>query len=182
VDDNLYALVISGHPSQEQLQLAWAGIQQEYADVMGDNEHKMYVILYRDIQVLKTTLQLIHWLVAQMKEVYYVEFAKRLNQLLHTTFKFDYTQPEKYFNQLNRCINRSKAHKIDLDLKLQQFEALKKNKEKGSQPTREYYQSLLITISDHAKYPVQDSITVYEFSERIRRFNNYCQQVEKMKR
>jgi hypothetical protein len=182
VDDNLYALVISGHPSQEQLQLTWAEMQQEYADVMGDNEHKMYVILYRDIKVLEITLQLIHWLVAQMKEVYYAEFANRLNRLLNTTFKFDHTQPEKYFNELNRCINRSKAYKIDLDLKLQQFEAFKKNKETGSKPTREYYQSILITLSDHAKYPVQDNITVYEFSERIRRFSKYCQQVEKMKR
>lgn len=183
VDDNVYALVISGHPTEIDLYKAWAQIQQEYADVMGDNEHRMYVTLYRDIKALELTLKLIHYLVDQLKEVYYVEFANRLNSLLNTTFRFDYTQPEKYFNELTRCINRSKGLKIDLSLKVAQFEAIRnKNKVKNSKPTREYFQSIIITLSDHAKYPVQETITVYEFSERMRRFVKYCEQVEKMKR
>jgi hypothetical protein len=180
VDGNLYALVVFGHPAHEQLQLAWLQIQQEYADVMDDNEHRMYSMLYRDIKVLELTLQLIHYLVEQLKEVYYVEFARRLNALLNTNFKFDHTQLVQYFNELNRCINRSKAFKIDLDLKLVQFEAIqKKNQDKQGKVTREYFQRLLITLSDHAKYAVQDTITVYEFSERIRRFNKHCEQAEK---
>jgi len=185
VDDNIYALVITGHPSIEQLQLAWAQINQEYADVMGDNEHRMFVSVYRDIKVLETTLKLIHWLVDQLREVYYVEFANRLNALLNTRFKFDHTKPEQYFNELTRCINRSKGFKIDLDLKLAQFEVMQKSRKEqgeGKKPSREYYQAILITLSDHVKYPVSDSITVFEFCDRMRRFNDYCKQVEKMKR
>jgi len=185
VDDNLYALVITGQPSMEQLQLAWAQINQEYADVMGDNEHRMYISVYRDIKVLETTLKLIHWLVEQMREVYYVEFANRLNALLNTRFKFDHTRPEQYFNELTRCINRSKGYKIDLDLKLAQFEVIQKNRKEqgeGEKPSREYYQAILITLSDHVKYPVGDSITVFEFCDRVRRFSDYCKQVEKIRR
>jgi hypothetical protein len=120
-----------------------------------------------------------------MKEVYYVEFANRLNKLLTTNFKFDHTKPVLYFNELTRCINRSKGIKIDLDLKLKQFEVIqiqRKEQGDGKKPTREYYQAILITLSDHAKYQIQDSITVYEFSERMRRFDAYCKQVEKMKK
>jgi len=185
VDDNLYALVITGQPSMEQLQLAWVQINQEYADVMGDNEHRMYISVYRDIKVLETTLKLIHWLVEQMREVYYVEFANRLNALLNTRFKFDHTRPEQYFNELTRCINRSKGYKIDLDLKLAQFEVMQKNRKEqgeGKKPSREYYQAILITLSDHVKYPVGDSITVFEFCDRVRRFSDYCKQVEKIRR
>jgi len=185
VDDNIYALVITGHPSIEQLQLAWAQINQEYADVMGDNEHRMFVSVYRDVKVLETTLKLIHWLIDQLREVYYIEFASRLNALLNTRFKFDHTKPEQYFNELTRCINRSKGFKIDLDLKLAQFEVMQKSRKEqgeGKKPSREYYQAILITLSDHVKYPVSDSITVYEFCDRVRRFSDYCKQVEKMKR
>jgi len=185
VDDNLYALVISGNPSLEHLRQAWAQINQEYADVMGDHEHMIYVSLFRDIKVLETTLAQIHWLVGQLREVYYDEFAKRLNKLLLTNFKFDHTQPKKYFEELTRCINRSKSYKIDLDLKLAQFEVMQKSKKdqgEGKKPSREYYQAILITISDHAKYMVPDTITVFEFCDRIRRFNEYCKQVEKIRR
>lgn len=185
VDDNLYALVISGSPSLEQLRQAWAQINLEHADVMGDHEHMLYVSLFRDIKILETTLAQIHWLVGQLREVYYVEFANRLNKLLLTHFKFDPADPKKYFDLLTGCINRSKAFKIDLDLKLIQFEVLQKSRKEqgeGKKPSREYYQALLITISDHAKYQVPDTITVFEFCDRIRRFNEYCKQVEKMKR
>lgn len=183
VDDNVYALVISGQPSDFDLSLTWVQIQQEYSDITGDNEHRMYVLLYRDIKALEMTLKLIHYLVEQMKKVYHEEFARRLNALLKTSFEFDYRQPEKYFNELTRCITRSKGIKIDLSLKMVQFEAIQnKNKEKGSKPTREYFQSILITLSDHAKYPVQDSITVYEFSERLRRFTKYCEQMENLRK
>jgi hypothetical protein len=185
VDGNLYALVISGHPTYEQLAAAWSIIQQEYADVMGDYEYQMYVFLFRDVKVLETTLFLIHWLVGQLKEVYYDEFANRLNALLFTNFKFDHTSPAQYFKELARCINRSKGLKIDLDLKIKQLEVMQKQRQEqgeGKKPTREYYQAILITLSDHAKYPIQDSITVYEFGERMRRFDSYCKQMEKMKR
>ena len=172
VDDNLYALVITGQPAIEDLKAAWASILQEEADQSGDHEHQMYVSLYRDVKILETTLFQIHWLVGQLKEVYYVELAKRLNKLLLTNFKFDYTNPEQYFKELSRCMNRSKGIKIDLDLKLQQFEAIHKSRQEqgeGKKPTREYYQAILITLSDHVKYPVSDLITVYEFCDRMRR-------------
>jgi hypothetical protein len=185
VDDNLFALVISGQPTTQELKAAWATIQQEEADQIGDHEHQMYVSLYRDVKVLEATLFQIHWLVAQMKEVYYSEFGTRLNKLLLTNFKFDHTRPIQYFKELSRCINRSKGIKIDLDLKAQQVEAIQKqHEEKGNskKPTREYYQAILITLSDHVKYPVSDSITVYEFCDRMRRYSAYYKQVEKMKR
>jgi hypothetical protein len=185
VDNNLFALVRTGKPTNEQLEQAWEQISQEYADAIGDTEHRMYVSVYRDVKVLGTTLQQIHWLIAQLKEVYFSGYANRLNNLLKTNFKFDYTNPAQYFNELSRCINRSKGIKIDLDLKMVQFEVMQKSRQQqseGKRPTREYYQAILITLSDHVKYPISDSITVYEFCDRMRRFSDYCKQVAKIKR
>lgn len=183
VNGNYHALVISGHPTEHELLLAWSNIQQEYADAMGDHEHRLYITLYKEVTLLKVTLQTIHYLIEILQEVFFEPYTALLNNLLRTDFKFDHTDKHKYHEILRRCFNRSKGIKIDLELKLAQFQAIeKKNRETGKKPTREYFQSVLITISDHAKYQLQDSITVYEFCDRIRRFNKYCEQVEKMKK
>jgi hypothetical protein len=183
VDGNYNALVIAGHPTEHELLIAWSNIQQEDADAAGDHEHRLYITLFKEVTLLKVTLQTIHYLIEILQEVYYEPFTVQLNGLLRTSLKFDHTDKQKYQETLRRCFNRSKGLKIDLELKLIQFKAIeKKNQEAGKKPTREYFQSILITLSDHAKYPVQDNVSVYEFRDRIRRFNKYCEQVEKMKR
>jgi hypothetical protein len=47
----------------------------------------------------------------------------------------------------------------------------------SSTPTRAYFESILITLSDHAGYHIKDDITVYEFGERIRRLNHYIKKL-----
>lgn len=182
VDGNFAALIITGYPSIEELHAAWRDIQGEYADAMGDHEHRMYISLYRDVKCLEITLKQIQWLIDQLREVYYKKLADRLNKLLLTSFKFDRTNPEKYFNELTRCANRSKGIKIEMELKLAQFQVMqqaRKDQEEGKKPSREYYQAMLITLSDHVKYPVSDSITVFEFCNRIQRFTDYCNEIKK---
>lgn len=182
VNGNYHALVIAGNPSEHELLLAWSNIQQEYADVMGNHEHRFYITLFKEVTLLKVTYQTIHYLIDILKLVYYEPYTIELNKLLRTTFKFDHTDAKKYHDTLNRCYNRSKGIKIDLELKLVQFKAIeKKNQETGTKPTKEYFQSILITLSDHAKYPVTDSITVYEYGERVCRFIKYREQLETMK-
>lgn len=180
VDGNYAALVITGYPRQEELLLAWAGIQSEYADAIGDHEHRMYVSLFKEVSTLAITLQQIEYLVEIMAQIYQPEFGNMLNKLLVTTFKFDPADPEKYQATLKRCLMRSKGIKIDLELKQGQLKALeKKNDESGEKPSREYFQSILITLSDHAQYQIPDSITVYELCTRIKRYTQYCEQVKK---
>jgi hypothetical protein len=38
---------------------------------------------------------------------------------------------------------------------------------------------MLITISDHAKYEITDDITVFQFCERIRRYNSLIEKLQK---
>jgi hypothetical protein len=180
VDDNYAALVITGYPAIEELQLAWSQISGEYADAIGDNEHRMYVSLFRDVTLLTVNLKTINYLVEILERVYHEPFAEQLNKLLSTNFQFDHTDPEKYFAQLKNCLMRSKALKINLDLKEMQLKAIReKHQAPGQKLTREYFQSILITLSDHVQYPVTDGISVYEFCDRIKRFNKHCEQVKR---
>ena len=180
VDNNIYALVISGHPSLDDLYSAWGNIESQYADAMGDSEHKLYLSLFKEIHTLTATYRVIHEIVNVLREVPHEGLKAELNSLVGTSFKFDFADPEKYHAELTRCLKRSKGLKIQIDLKMASFAAIEERfKGKGSKPNREYFFSILITLTDHAKIRIDDSITVYEFCERVTRLNDYAKQTQK---
>jgi hypothetical protein len=175
VDGNLAALIISGYPSQEQLENAWLEIAEQYAEFMGDAERKMYIKLYKELVFLNIEYQQILSLIEVLAIVVYKPFEQKLNELLFTNFSFTANREK----ELDTCFRLSKSTLLKIDMKKAQLDGLKEkgeNKSKG--PTREYFQSILITLSDHSKYPVLDSITTFEFCERVKRFTQF---VEKQK-
>lgn len=168
VDGNIFSLVISGTPELPILQTTWEKIREQYADKMGDMEYKLYASLYREINELTANINSIHVLVDQLRMRYVKKFADRLNSLLITNYKFDITDLAEYDKLLDRCYNKTGGLQLNLDLKLINFKAIEeKNKEKNTKPTRDYYASVLITLSDNVGYPLRDDITVFEFCERI---------------
>lgn len=175
VDRNLAALVISGYPTQEQLEAAWLEIAEQYADMMGDAEHRMYIKLYKELIILNIEYQQILSLIEVLTMVVYKPFEQKLNELLFTNFSFT-TSREK---ELDTCYRLSKSTLLKIDMKKAHLDALKEKGENHDKtPTKEYFQSILITLSDHSKYPVVDTITTYEFCERVKRFTQF---VEKQK-
>jgi hypothetical protein len=176
VDNNLSALIISGRPTDIELDLAWQDIQLEYSDALGDGEAKLQANLTRQISILQITLQQIEMLIEVLGEVYYEDFSVKLNGLLKTNFVFNPKEPETYSKNLKACFSRSRGIKIDLHIKQEQLKGISgKQTDSNFKYTREYFQSMLITISDHAKYQIMDNITVFEFCNRIKRFNDYCE-------
>lgn len=168
VDGNLSGLIISGFPSEEELTNAWTEIMSDYSDMIGDHEAKLYFQLTRDITVMAITLNQIENLVKLLEDYHYPPMEDMLNSLLRTRFKFK----EKRREELKKCIAMSKGISLKKDLKELQLEGMRSKFEKeGAKPTREYFQAILITLSDFAKYHITDSITTYEFCERIHRLN-----------
>ena len=202
VDKNLLALVFSGSPVEGDMNLlnaAWAKINEEYADAIGDGEQQIYLQALKDVTSLKINIQVARALIEVLEktaamivepdrmddvEAYIIKFQDRLNKLLDSNLKFDRNNRDDYLKALKGCTNRAKAFKIDLDLKNMHLEALEKtrNPDTGKADkafTRQYFQSILITISDHARYQIGDDITVFQFCERIRRYNSYIEQMQK---
>jgi hypothetical protein len=170
VDGYLRAIVKEGNPPEIELKKAESVIRIQYADASGDHQYKMYCTLLKEITDLEITLLEIHSLVNTLKEVYHPFLAKALNELLRSNLVFDVMNPEEYDRNLIRAINRSKGIKINIDLKTIAFKAVEtKYTESGGKATREYYMGILITLSE--AYPLSDNITVWEFCERIKRFN-----------
>lgn len=183
VDNNLSALTISGYPTEEQLTVAWDYILSQYSELIGTQEYRMYVQLYKDIAVLKITLDQITIATGILQVVYDPFFANEVNKLLRTDCKFNWSDQKSYQAECTKCLNRSKALKIKLDLKKMQFEALeKKNSNKvGAKMDRQYFTSILITLSDHAKYRIEETIKMSEYCERIKRFSDYYEHQVKNK-
>lgn len=178
VDNNIYALIITGKPTDDELYQAWEDIRSEYTDAIKDYESKMIISLEKELLRIKITYQQIVELIDVLKKVYTVQFARELNKLLKSSFKFDVTKPEEYDKELQNATNRSKGIKIEMDLKQINFDAIvsKRAATKSEKPTREYFHGILITLSDFAKYLIsEDSITVFEFCERIRRLNQHLE-------
>lgn len=172
VDGNLSALVISGFPLKDQLLLAWAEINEQYGDAMGDNDHRLYNKLFKDIAIHSMDFRQIHALIEILRNHRYKPFEARLNSLLYTNFLFANNRQK----ELDTCERLSKSISVKIDMKSAQLEALKAKQVKGSKPTREYFFTWLITLSDHAHYPVPDTITVFEFCARIKRLNQFVDQ------
>lgn len=178
VDGDYQALVISGEPPLNELQKAAELISQQYTDTIGDIDYKLYCQTLKEITLLQLTLEQVNNLVNTLREAYNPVLARALNSLLSTNFTFDITNLAGYDRMLDGCISRSKSLKIQLDIQLKRYEQLQTKFEgDGKKPTREYYKGILMTLSDAAGYNLpEDSMTVWEFAERMRRFH------EKMKK
>jgi hypothetical protein len=180
VDGNLSALVKSGFPDQETVYRAWLNIKTEYADAVGTSAHRLYVNLLRDVSILNLTLEAINQIVEILESRFYPQLVTWLNKTLSTTFIFDPKDPVKYKAVLKNALMRSKAIKINIDIKEKQLSVMKaQNEGIGQVPTREYYLGYLITLSNHAKYQLPSDITVFEFCERIKRFVAECDRLKK---
>lgn len=179
VDKNLYALVITGSPSIEALQSAWVEIRIEAADKGADLEYKIYLSLFKDINVLKSNIDQVRELVAILKDTYTDQFAQKLNKLLITNFDFAPPFTPEYDKLLNRCYNMTGALRLRLDMQISNFKAIEEKFKDNKEPTRDYYLSLLITLSDNAGYSLGENMTVFEFYERLARAHAKTEQIKK---
>lgn len=179
-DSNLYALVITGKPSDNDLLKAWADIQLEIADAANDQEYRLMSSMSRDVHKLSITIDQIHIALDQLKVRYVEKFAMLVNKWLVSSFKFDVRFPEDYDNDIARAKRRIKGLELDLSLKKAAYEGVKtKFASADGKFTRAYFQGMLITLSDHVKFEIKNTITVFEFYTRIRRLND---DIEKMKK
>lgn len=179
VDKNLYALVVSGQPTEKELTAAWEAIRMEYADKIGDLEYRAYQNLFKEIGALKALIDEVRDLVSVLQDTYVDVFARKLNNLLVTDFIFDVTDPEEYDRQLHRCYNMTGGFQLRLELLKTNFDALSAKFEGNKEPGREYYLALLITLSDNAGYALPETITVFEFCERMARAQKRTEMLKK---
>jgi len=181
-DGNLGGLVISGASNpeqlaaiQQQLEGAWSTIMEQYTQALGDHEYTLYISLFKEVSILEIDMDLVQKSVDFLKIMYHEKMAAELIALVEAPFILDPADVEQYILNLDNCIARAKIFALRHQMKAQQLMAIQKRYENGGneKPTREYFQSVLITLSDHAKYHINERITVFQYCERIKRLNKY---------
>jgi hypothetical protein len=175
-DSNIHALIREGSPPEAELLSTWENIITEYSEALGSTEQKIYISTLKDASRTRWTLDQITRLIEVMKSYYAPALGSQLNALLYTSFTFDPEgDREGYEKMLKRCYSMSKGLKLDLDLKEKQLEDMEGNM-KGTTPTRDYFETALITLSDHAGYGLNNRMMTSEFCQRLNRYTKYCEQ------
>lgn len=183
VESNLAALVISGFPPPNELHNAWKNILSEYTDAVSDAEHKIYMSIFKEVSILKITVDQIRILISSLKKQYIPYFCDELRSILKVDYDLDPSKGmDKYLEQLKRCESRSKSIKIKLDLKRIEFESIEQKYNKGNVeqlPTSSYYTQMLVILSKHAGYRLTKDIFVSEYCEHIRQYKKHIEVMNK---
>jgi hypothetical protein len=182
VNGNLSALIISGFPPESELRSAWLDIQQEYADVIGDNEQRNYLNALKEVNILNCTLEQIKICIDWLRKClpflpndsiqeYVNKFGSDINTFVDAAYVFDHNDQDRYLKNLDNAERRSKGVMLSLQVAMANEEALRPAA--GNQkPDEAYFQNMLINLSDAAGYYITDTITVLEFAQRIKRLND----------
>lgn len=182
VNSNYATLTLSGMPTYQELALAWLEIQQEYADAIGDFEHKMYLSLVKEVTELSATLTQVKVCAKVLRAAFikqnepgvneYIEYFKaELNILTGADCDFDLSDKDDFEKDVRMCESRSKATLIAFELANISLKAMKK-KNTGEKPSYAYFDGMLIALSDTAGYHLTDNIMTMEFVNRIKRANS----------
>lgn len=183
VNNNIYALVISGKPTDHELIFAWTKIYTEYSDCVGTGEHKLYTSVFSEVAYLTAKYKNILILIAALAQsneyrIFHAEAYELLNKLLDSKFPFSETDTEANEGYLKKCVSRSKGLKMRLDMQNMKLESFKEKNPGGEPITKKYFTSILITLSQFAGFHLDDSMTVEEYCEWIKRFNSYCEKAK----
>lgn len=184
VDQNLFALVISGKPTDLQLWEAWEKIRLQYADAIGDREFRHYTRVKKEFADLDIQYSKVILAIQTLKNYYVKKFADIVNKILHSSFKFDVTNETAYENDLLRAYRRTAGIMMAMKLKRAQLDMIEeKYGTKEQTPTREYFYGVLISLSNEAKFQLTaDNLTVFEFATRLRMLMDKAQTQNTKKR
>lgn len=174
-----YAIVKDGQPPVHELRKTIRELKTQYADASGDHEYRFYCNIIKEITDAQLTLQQIESLVSTLRTVYTPVLAKALNSLLRASLVFDVYNAVDYDKNLDRALKRSRGIKLTIDLKQIQIKQLEQKYENGNKPTQEYYLGILISLEQDAGFSLHpENITVWQFCERISRFNKKSEQIK----
>lgn len=181
-EKHLSPLIIAGNPTVQELTEAWEDMRQEYSDAIGGGETDMHIELLKEVEVLSIKITILDTALEVLRKFPYQYMLDQLNWLLGTKYEMPEFKSSEYNTMLKKAKARGAAFRIDHDMKVMELAAIKEKFDAGEGEgySREYFHRMLITLSDHAKYMIPDTITVFDYCERIKRFNIHINELKKL--
>lgn len=163
---DLSQLVISGHPSSEELSLAWATIYQEFIDGMQDKRSQFRVRLVNEIDKLSYDYRVIQ-LCVQRLSIGPCDWAiEQLRRRVRVAGEFNPEDQAHYFHQLLIVMNHSLSLKHRLTERQAELKIIYNREGAGAALTIQHFDSLIATVSLFAKFQInRQKTTVSEFME-----------------
>jgi hypothetical protein len=178
-DDRLERLVISGNPTREMLKEAMVKLTQEFSELCGNGENKVFAENTLDFlrkQNIVMGIDISIRLIASGK------YEEAIAFLSKTGMK--YTAPENEAQAQSLITRLAKELKNRLSKLKEAKDSFNGFTKKGEKPTRQYYNRLLVTLSTCEIIKMQldrNKLTLSEFAEYIRLFNEYHEQLKPIK-
>lgn len=178
-DDKIHSIVVSGHPTEQELADAWNDLLIQYNERLGDSESRLFFSLHKQILQKEITLQQVDLAIVMLKEAYVPELLEFLNGVFFTRATIDAEDCEDRDRKLNMFKNQKASIRMAIDMKRIQYEAIKKKKgSAGQKPDHAYFQTNLLNLSDFAKYEVTNRISVFQYTERMHRLIKFLETVK----
>lgn len=178
INKNLRRLTKSGNPSQKELTAAWDQIYSEYCDLSGSPQFKLYMLLNKEIGVLRSKILSIR---CYLEVLRYRPSDKAISQLraYGYAYGFDFEDKVSYLKDLTQVANKTKTVELALELKTRQLDKL--NAElKGEPLTEATFTDIITALSKYIGYRIDPKeITVSEFAS-IRKM--YDQEMEALRK
>lgn len=177
VDGKLELLVLEGVPSPTQLQQAWDNIYAGYMDAMGDESHNDILKALQDINIMSWQYQRILTLVSVLTVYYSPACLTELKRLGYPV-KYNPDKFERFIADLQGVLTRAKVLLTQIDIRQKELEKIQVER-KGGSATHGDFQTMLIALSEYAKYQVLPSqITAYQFAVMYRRMREYSEKIQ----
>lgn len=191
-DGDLTALVRPGYlpPSDEELNLCWAGIFLEYLDASEDNQTRYKITLARDIEILRARLSQIESLVLILRTMRHPEAVAMLQAKDNEDLLFPEDDQNQYFADVNMSWDRSREIKIDLDLKIIEKAEIDETEKKAEEvklragiapqkASRPMFLNILARLATFKKVAIirTSEITVAEFCAMFREYLDHIKAI-----
>lgn len=174
VDGDLQQLIISGAPTDSQLQEAWDKLYVEYCNLSQDGSYNETFEVMKVINDLRAKITIVDSIIEHLKIYYDKQLIEILNTFALRCNIIESDKGEVLINKLNLVVARMKKWFPQLSQKEKQLEELRKKN--TGKIDRSYFDDCLEAMSEAKGYQVEASkITVSRFCRSLVKMNEQAQ-------
>ena len=172
IKKNLQSLIISGEPTEAELQTRWSELLEKYQEEAKEKTYTEIFDLIQEMGQMECRLNEVRMCVQLLYFQYNIKYVERLRLLGYKKYKLD-PDSEDYTKDLQRILTASNVIEVSLNqLRKEHDEVLK---DKGGKPMDlSVFYDILEQMSHFRKCEIDvDSTTVGMFLAIRRRMNDY---------
>ncbi len=174
LDNELSQLIISGTPTQEQLQEAWDKIYVQYCQLSQDGSYNEVFEIMKEINDLRSKITIVKNVIDHLQLSFDKELVDILNVFALRCNIVESDKGEMLVNKLNMVVARMKKWFPRLSMREKELDELR-NKNIGK-IDRSYFDDILEAMSENKGYQVEASkITVSRFCRSLVKMNDHAQ-------